>query len=163
MINIDYKNGIKILLDEYKEVLNEEIKEGLIWRYKIENRKLSYEDQQELLKDIIVQLLIQGRSAKGVESQINNINGVIGEWSIENVEKNLDTLGMSDRKIQKLREILQHLKSNSIGDWIIELHEDNNHIPVWDQKVMMIFLNPMVFMNIFLLTGITNVSYLEQA
>ena len=36
---------------------------------------------------------------------------------------------MSDRKIQKLREILQHLKSNSIGDWIIELHEDNNHIP----------------------------------
>lgn len=69
MIDIDYKNGIKILLDEYKELLNEEIKEGLIWRYKIENRKLSYEDQQELLEDIIVQLLVQGRGAKGVEAR----------------------------------------------------------------------------------------------
>lgn len=129
MIDIDYKNGIKILLDEYKEVLNEEIKDGLVWRYKIENRKLSYEDQQELLEDIIVQLLVQGRSAKGVETQINNIKKILGGWSIENVEKNLDSLGMSSKKIQKLREILQHLKSNSIGDWIIELHKDNNHIP----------------------------------
>jgi len=129
MIDIDYKNGIKILLDEYKDVLDEEIKKGLIWRYKIEDRKLSYEDQQGLLKDIIVQLLVQGRSAKGIETQLNNIKEIIGEWSIENIEKNLDSLGMSDRKIQRLTEILQHLKSSSIDDWIIELHEDNNHIP----------------------------------
>lgn len=129
MIDIDYKNGIKILLDEYEEVLNEEIKRGLIWRYKIENRKLSCEDQQELLKDVIAQLLVQGKSAKGVEIQINNIKEVIGEWSTKNVEKNLDTLGMSNRKIQKLKDILQYLKSNSIADWIIKLHEDRNHIP----------------------------------
>jgi len=87
MINIDYKSGIKTLLDEYKGVLNEEIKKGLEWRHKIESRKLSYEDEQELLKDVIAQLLVQGRSAKGVETQINNIKEVIGKWSIENVEK----------------------------------------------------------------------------
>jgi len=36
---------------------------------------------------------------------------------------------MSNRKIQKLSEILQYLKSNSIAVWVIKLHEDNNHIP----------------------------------
>ena len=87
MIDIDYKNGIKSLLGEYKDVLNEEIREGLIWRYKIENRKLTYEDQQRLLEDIITQLLVQGRSAKGVETQINNIKEIIGQWSIENIKK----------------------------------------------------------------------------
>jgi endonuclease III len=129
IIDIDYKNGIKSLLDGYKDVLNEEIREGLIWRYKIEKRRASYEDQQELLEDIIAQLLVQGRGAKGVETQINNIKEIIGQWSIENVEKNLDSMGMSARKIQKLTEILQYLKSNSISDWIIGLHEGNNHIP----------------------------------
>ena len=89
MIAIDYKKGIKILLDEYKEALNEEIRKGLMWRHKIENRRLSYEDQQELLKDIIAQLLVQGRGAKGVGTQINNIEEKIGGWSIENVEKNM--------------------------------------------------------------------------
>ncbi|RLG90053.1 MAG: hypothetical protein DRO36_06725 [Candidatus Hecatellales archaeon] len=128
MIAIDYKKGIKILLDEYKEALNEEIRKGLMWRHKIENRRLSYEDQQELLKDIIAQLLVQGRGAKGVGTQINNIEEKIGGWSIENVEKNLDSLGMSDRKVEKLTKILQYLKDNSISDWIIKLHEDNDQM-----------------------------------
>lgn len=79
IIDIDYKHRIKSLLDEYKDVLNEEIKKGLKWRHKIENGKLSDADQQELLKDIIAQLLVQGRGAKGVETQINNIEGIIGE------------------------------------------------------------------------------------
>ena len=167
MIAIDYKKGIKILLDEYKEALNEEIRNGLMWRHKIENRRLSYEDQQELLKDIIAQLLVQGRGAKGVGTQINNIEEKIGGWSIENVEKNLDSLGMSDRKVEKLTKILQYLKDNSISDWIIKLHEDNDQMRDMELsmglKVMMIFLKTMDFTSMYLLTGILNVSYLERA
>lgn len=129
-IDIDYKHGIKGLLEEYyKDALNEEIKKGLKWRHKIESRKLSHADQQELLKDIIAQLLVQGRGAKGVETQINNIKGIIGEWSVESIERNLCCMGMSNRKIEKLKIILQYLKSNSICDWIIGLHEGNNSIP----------------------------------
>jgi len=91
MIDINYKNGIKILLDEYKKVLNKETKKGLVWRYKLRNRKLSCKDQQDLLKNVIAQLLVQGRGLKGVETQINNIKELIKKCNVENVEKTLDT------------------------------------------------------------------------
>lgn len=128
MVDINYRNGIKRLLDEYEGIINESVKKGFKWREKIERKKLSDEDQQELLKEIIEQILIQGRGAEGVETQINKIEKRIEKWSIENVEKNLNNMGMSDRKKQKLKEILEYLKSNSISEWIIRL-DKGDHIP----------------------------------
>ena len=46
MIDIDYKNGIKILLDEYKDVLDEEIKKGLIWRDTKNSLQKSPDDEE---------------------------------------------------------------------------------------------------------------------
>lgn len=40
----------------------------------------------------------------------------------------------SNRKIEKLKIILQYLKSNSICDWIIGLHKGNNSIPRMGSK-----------------------------
>jgi len=130
MASNSYRNGIKNLLERYRETIDKEVEEGIEWRLKIiEAGKLSDEDYQKLLKDIVAQLLVQGRGAKGVETQINKIENIIGEWRIENVERNLDNMGMSDGKKQKLKEILQYLENNPISKWIIKLHEGSNQIP----------------------------------
>jgi endonuclease III len=128
-IQIEYKNGINKLLKEYASIIEKEIEIGIEWRKKIDGNKLSDEDHEILLKDICTQLLVQGRGAKGVGTQLNSIEKIIGRWSIENIERNLSQLGMSDRKCKKLKEILRYLKDNSISRWIVGLHEGNSHIP----------------------------------
>ena len=128
-IKIEYKNGINRLLNAYASVIEEEVEKGIEWRDKIEKGTLSDADHKNLLKDICAQLHVQGRGARGVKTQINKIEKRIGGWSIENIEKNLHNLGMSSKKIQKLKDIIEYLKTNSINKWIIELHNDNKSIP----------------------------------
>ena len=123
-LELRYKEGINRLIEEYRDWLEKKIKEGLEWRDKIENNKLSEKDKETLLRDICVQILIQGRSSKGVKTQIKEIEKKIGKWSIENLESNLASIGMSERKREKLKEILSCLKTHFISEWIIKLHRD---------------------------------------
>lgn len=72
-MKIAYKEGIKKLLSEYSEVVKEGIEFGVAWRQKIENGKLSTTDQENILKDLCAQLLVQGRGSKGVGTQLDTI------------------------------------------------------------------------------------------
>lgn len=126
---INFRNGVIKLLAEYKDIVKEEVKEGIGWRRKIEKNMLSDNDFQTLLKHICSQLLVQGRGAKGVETQIDSIEERIGQWSIKNIKKNLGNMGMSDRKMRKLKEILRYLSNNSVNEWIIGLHKGISNIP----------------------------------
>lgn len=128
-IRLDYRNGILKLLEEYNNIIIKEIKEGAVWREKIEKNKLSEIDKQVLLKDICAQILLQGRSSKGVRTQLRKIDNIIEEWKIDNVKNNIDSIGMSRRKRKKLQKILNYLKNNSLDKWIIELHKGNDKIP----------------------------------
>jgi len=129
IMKMAYKKGIKKLLSEYSAVVKKDIEYGVECRRKIQNKKLSATDQENLLKDICGQLLVQGRGSKGVGTQLDIIEEKIQEWSIENLERNLDNIGMSDRKTQKLSEILQYVKDNSISDWINALYETGDNVP----------------------------------
>lgn len=133
-INLDYKEGVRKLLAEYEQVIYEEIKKGLEWREKIENNELSQKDCEKLLKHICGQILVQGRGAKGVETQIKKIERMIGQWNIENLEKNLNNIGMSERKREKLKKILEYLKEHGIRKWIMDLHNDNKSTPSMGPK-----------------------------
>ena len=124
-----YKEGIKKLLSEYSDVVKKEIEYGVGWRRKIESGKLSATDQENLLKDICGQLLVQGRGSKGVGTQLDSIKEKIKQWDIKNLERNLGNIGMSDRKTQKLGEILRYVKANSISDWINALCGEGGNIP----------------------------------
>ncbi len=133
-MKLEYEEGIKRLLKEYSNLVREEIKKGCRWRQKIESGRLSVTEQETLLKEICGQLLVQGRGAKSVRTQINRIEKVIGKWSIENIERNLDAIGMLNKKIQKLNRILQYLKNNTISDWVMRLHHGDNGIPCMGLK-----------------------------
>ncbi len=110
-IDLSYKEGLRKLVEEYRKNekyrknLDKKVDECLKWKEKIETGKLSQEERERLLKDIVEQLLLQGRGSKGVKTQLKKIDEIIGQWSIENLEKNLDNLGMSNKKKEKLKRI----------------------------------------------------------
>jgi len=128
-VKIEYREGIKRLLYEYSDLLKEEIKDGSIWREKIECERLSKEDKECLLKDLCSQILVQGRSSRGVTTQIIDLEKTIQKWDIENFEGNLSNIGMSEKKKEKLRAIINYMKENSISSWIKELHKGGNSVP----------------------------------
>ena len=124
-MRIAYREGVKKLLSEYRDVVKNEIEEGIRWKRKIKNGKISATDEKKLLKDICGQLLVQGRGSSGVRTQLETIQ----QWDINNFEREVNNIGMSDRKKQKLREILQYVKNNSISDWINALSLERDNIP----------------------------------
>lgn len=135
-MKIDYRDGIKALTKEYKHVTLSNIAEGINWRRKIESNNLSRDESENLLRDIIGQILVQGRSAKGVETQLDNIEQKIGKWDLANIENNLDDIikrkdkkGRITRKYTLTSVILKHLKDDSIRKWILGLLEDDANIP----------------------------------
>jgi len=146
-MNIDYKEGIKKLVEEYRDTVEKIVKEKNKCREKIENNNLSEEDYKKLLKRVVRQIINTGMRAKTVERLIKEFEKEIGgEWSIENIEKNIDKLRIANRKKEKLKKILGDIKGNSIRDWIIKLHnKDDNAIPTMGLKSDDDFLKELGF------------------
>lgn len=133
-MKIEYKKGIKKLWKEYSNAIKDDLKKGFDWRQKIENERLTADEQNTLLEDILKQILIQGRGSKSVTPQVNRLKEEIKPWDIENLIRNLDRIfepkeGRKNRKREKFNEILYYIKDNSISNWILELHKNNNNIP----------------------------------
>ncbi|WP_457752618.1 hypothetical protein [Thermococcus sp.] len=134
-IDLSYKEGLRKLVEEYRKNekyrknLDKKVDECLKWKEKIETDKLSQEKHEHLLKDIVEQLLLQGRGSKGVKTQLEKIEEIIGQWSIENLEKNLDNLGMSNKKKEKLKRILEYLKEHEVTEWIKRLDNNDMFVP----------------------------------
>ena len=151
-MNIDYKEGIKKLVEEYRDTVEEIVKEKNKCREKIENNNLSEEDYKKLLERIVRQILNMGTSATAVETQISKFKEEIGNWNIENILNNIDKLKIREKKNkEKLEKILKYIRDNSIRDWIIKLHnnklhnKDNNTIPTMGLKSDDDFLKELGF------------------
>lgn len=135
-MKIDYRDGIKRLIKEYEPVTRSKIAEGVKWRGKIESNTLSSDERENLFRNIIGQILVQGRNAKGVETQLDKIEEKIRNWSLENIEKNIDDIikrkdkkGRITRKYALASAILEHLRENNICKWILGLLEVDADIP----------------------------------